>query len=72
MNEKYDTVEYLVVKCHPNVLEEKLNENGKFGWMLSTISMEQQVIEKKITSFGQNPNEIIILLVLCFYRIKKT
>lgn len=53
--------EYNIIKCHPNLLEEKLNEEGKKGWKFSFLTGEQQ--NHALTG------KQIFLLVLIFYRI---
>lgn len=68
--------EYLTIKCHPNLLEEKLNENGLFNWEFVTLVIEQQMIQHpppSIHSFStqQKPPEVITMYMLIFKRIKE-
>ena len=60
-------IEYNIVKCHPNLLEEKLNENGLQGWDFVTLVIEQSKSEKLITD--SNPVRIITNYCLIFKRI---
>jgi hypothetical protein len=60
--------EYLTIKCDPGLLEEKLNENGKFGWDFSVLAIEQILVKQEI-QLAFNQPQIKTLYVLIFKRI---
>jgi hypothetical protein len=60
-------IDYNIVKCHPNLLEEKLNENGLLGWEFITLVIEQSKSEKLITD--SNSVRIITNYCLIFKRV---
>jgi hypothetical protein len=57
---------YNIVKCHPNLLEEKLNEEGEKGWEFVVLAIEQVMVQKKITEFVNAQPQIETLYVLIF------
>jgi hypothetical protein len=52
--QKYD---YIVVKCHPNLLEEKLQEQGKLGWKYIGLSVEVTQVNESVFT-GKMPQMI--------------
>jgi hypothetical protein len=61
---KYETK---VVKSHPNLFEEKLEQEYKEGWRFIYLFMEQQVIQSTILS-GEKPT-VITNYVMIFERL---
>jgi hypothetical protein len=55
-----------VIKSHPNLFEEKLDEAYKDNWRFIYLFMEQQVIQSTILS-GEKPT-VITNYVLIFER----
>jgi hypothetical protein len=64
MEQKY--YKYNIIKCHPNLLEEKLNEEGEKGWDFVSLVIEQSMIQKKITEFINAQPEIVTNYCLIF------
>jgi hypothetical protein len=63
--------EYNIIKCQPERLEEKLNEEGKKGWKFRQLSMEQQIVKSSIQSFGVPENRVINVLVIIFEKCQE-
>jgi hypothetical protein len=60
---KYETK---IIKSHPNLFEEKLEEAYKDNWRFIYLFMEQQVIQSTILS-GQQP-QVVTNYVMIFER----